>query len=137
MFLLQNDKINFLKKLIGIDAFFNSSVLLFSWLVCVNKRPVFNFFFVGVSFNNKFAKILVCYFVTLFFGRLLHRSKQFSNFLIFFWDVNIATWSLEMNFMEINDYADPSAEVIALSPNTLMATNRFICEICNKGFQRD
>ena len=39
--------------------------------------------------------------------------------------------------MEINDYADPSAEVIALSPNTLMATNRFICEICNKGFQRD
>ncbi|XP_028780892.1 zinc finger protein GAI-ASSOCIATED FACTOR 1 isoform X2 [Neltuma alba] len=32
---------------------------------------------------------------------------------------------------------DPSAEVIALSPTTLMATNRFICEICNKGFQRD
>ncbi|RDX97552.1 Protein indeterminate-domain 2 [Mucuna pruriens] len=32
---------------------------------------------------------------------------------------------------------DPSAEVIALSPNTLVATNRFICEICSKGFQRD
>lgn len=32
---------------------------------------------------------------------------------------------------------DPSAEVIALSPNTLMARNRFMCEICNKGFQRD
>ncbi|KAJ6434457.1 hypothetical protein OIU84_018049 [Salix udensis] len=32
---------------------------------------------------------------------------------------------------------DPSAEVIALSPNTLMATNRFVCEICTKGFQRD
>ncbi|XP_059641674.1 protein indeterminate-domain 7-like [Cornus florida] len=32
---------------------------------------------------------------------------------------------------------DPEAEVIALSPKTLMATNRFICEICNKGFQRD
>jgi len=32
---------------------------------------------------------------------------------------------------------DPQAEVIALSPKTLMATNRFICEICNKGFQRD
>ncbi|KAL4021725.1 hypothetical protein IC575_020535 [Cucumis melo] len=32
---------------------------------------------------------------------------------------------------------DPDAEVIALSPNTLMATNRFICEVCNKGFQRD
>ncbi|KAF7805106.1 protein indeterminate-domain 2 [Senna tora] len=32
---------------------------------------------------------------------------------------------------------DPNAEVIALSPNTLMARNRFVCEICNKGFQRD
>ncbi|XP_014496429.1 zinc finger protein JACKDAW isoform X2 [Vigna radiata var. radiata] len=33
--------------------------------------------------------------------------------------------------------ADPNAEVIALSPKSLMATNRFICEVCNKGFQRD
>ncbi|XP_058745987.1 protein indeterminate-domain 12 [Vicia villosa] len=32
---------------------------------------------------------------------------------------------------------DPEAEVIALSPKTLLATNRFVCEICNKGFQRD
>ncbi|KAM1050804.1 hypothetical protein ACFX2I_032379 [Malus domestica] len=32
---------------------------------------------------------------------------------------------------------DPDAEVIGLSPTTLMATNRFVCEICNKGFQRD
>ncbi|CAL1383030.1 unnamed protein product [Linum trigynum] len=32
---------------------------------------------------------------------------------------------------------DPEAEVIALSPKTLMATNRFVCEICKKGFQRD
>ncbi|GMH10774.1 hypothetical protein Nepgr_012615 [Nepenthes gracilis] len=32
---------------------------------------------------------------------------------------------------------DSDAEVIALSPKTLLATNRFICEICNKGFQRD
>ncbi|KAK9048267.1 hypothetical protein SSX86_032770 [Deinandra increscens subsp. villosa] len=32
---------------------------------------------------------------------------------------------------------DPEAEVIALSPKTLMATNRFTCEICGKGFQRD
>ena len=28
--------------------------------------------------------------------------------------------------------ADPDAEVIALSPKTLLATNRFVCEICNK-----
>ncbi|WOL02222.1 zinc finger protein NUTCRACKER-like [Canna indica] len=32
---------------------------------------------------------------------------------------------------------DPEAEVIALSPTTLLATNRFLCEICGKGFQRD
>ncbi|PHT45888.1 Protein indeterminate-domain 7 [Capsicum baccatum] len=32
---------------------------------------------------------------------------------------------------------DPESEVIALSPKTLVATNRFFCEICNKGFQRD
>lgn len=32
---------------------------------------------------------------------------------------------------------DPQAEVIALSPRTLMATNRFLCEVCGKGFQRD
>lgn len=32
---------------------------------------------------------------------------------------------------------DPEAEVIALSPTALLATNRFVCEICNKGFQRD
>lgn len=32
---------------------------------------------------------------------------------------------------------DPDAEVIALSPKSLLATNRFICEICSKGFQRD
>ncbi|XP_039068862.1 zinc finger protein NUTCRACKER-like isoform X2 [Hibiscus syriacus] len=32
---------------------------------------------------------------------------------------------------------DPEAEVIALSPKTLTATNRFLCEICGKGFQRE
>ncbi|TKY62415.1 indeterminate-domain 12 [Spatholobus suberectus] len=32
---------------------------------------------------------------------------------------------------------DPDAEVIALSPKSLLATNRFVCEICHKGFQRD
>lgn len=32
---------------------------------------------------------------------------------------------------------DPDAEVIALSPKTLTATDRFFCEICNKGFRRD
>ncbi|CAA7392097.1 unnamed protein product [Spirodela intermedia] len=32
---------------------------------------------------------------------------------------------------------DPDAEVVALSPEALMATNRFVCEICGKGFPRD
>ncbi|THU54089.1 hypothetical protein C4D60_Mb10t21340 [Musa balbisiana] len=32
---------------------------------------------------------------------------------------------------------DPDAEVIALSPRSLLATNRFVCEVCNKGFQRE
>ncbi|MQL71966.1 hypothetical protein Taro_004281 [Colocasia esculenta] len=41
------------------------------------------------------------------------------------------------NRSRLRFHADPTAEVIALSPKTLMATNRFICEICNKGFQRD
>ncbi|KAL8157717.1 zinc finger protein JACKDAW-like [Apium graveolens] len=31
----------------------------------------------------------------------------------------------------------PDAEVIQLSPTSLMATNRFLCEVCNKGFQRE
>ncbi|XP_062199265.1 protein indeterminate-domain 5, chloroplastic-like [Phragmites australis] len=31
----------------------------------------------------------------------------------------------------------PDAEVIALSPRTLLATNRFVCEVCNKGFPRE
>ncbi|EEE69125.1 hypothetical protein OsJ_28235 [Oryza sativa Japonica Group] len=34
-------------------------------------------------------------------------------------------------------YVDPDAEVVALSPHTLLATNRFVCEVCNKGFQRE
>ncbi|KAF3588148.1 hypothetical protein F2Q69_00026695 [Brassica cretica] len=31
----------------------------------------------------------------------------------------------------------PDAEVIALSPEEIMATNRFQCEVCKKGFQRE
>lgn len=32
---------------------------------------------------------------------------------------------------------EPGAEVIALSPRSLLATNRFLCDSCGKGFQRD
>ncbi|KAE8736308.1 Protein indeterminate-domain 6 [Hibiscus syriacus] len=41
------------------------------------------------------------------------------------------------NSMNPNPEVDPDVEVIALSPKSLMATNRFICEVCNKGFQRE
>ncbi|KAF8050557.1 hypothetical protein N665_1942s0007 [Sinapis alba] len=32
---------------------------------------------------------------------------------------------------------NPDAEVIALSPKMIMAKNRFLCEVCNKGFNRE
>ncbi|CAM6110551.1 unnamed protein product [Calypogeia fissa] len=31
----------------------------------------------------------------------------------------------------------PDAEVVALSPKTLMATHKFTCEVCGRGFQRE
>ncbi|TVU23079.1 hypothetical protein EJB05_32814, partial [Eragrostis curvula] len=45
--------------------------------------------------------------------------------------------SVTSNQQQQQQGEDPDAEVIALSPKTLLATNRFVCEICNKGFQRD
>ncbi|CAL9188703.1 unnamed protein product [Musa hybrid cultivar] len=33
--------------------------------------------------------------------------------------------------------SDPDAEVVALSPRTLLESDRYVCEICNQGFQRD
>lgn len=41
------------------------------------------------------------------------------------------------DIVHINIHTDPSAQVIALSPTSLMAKNKYVCEICNKGFQRD
>ncbi|KAJ8760567.1 hypothetical protein K2173_015234 [Erythroxylum novogranatense] len=32
---------------------------------------------------------------------------------------------------------DPDAEVVTLSPRTLLESDRYVCEICNQGFQRD
>ncbi|XP_020215818.1 zinc finger protein SHOOT GRAVITROPISM 5 isoform X2 [Cajanus cajan] len=31
----------------------------------------------------------------------------------------------------------PDAEVVSLSPKTLLESDRYVCEICNQGFQRD
>ncbi|ONK75023.1 uncharacterized protein A4U43_C03F12530 [Asparagus officinalis] len=32
---------------------------------------------------------------------------------------------------------DPDAEVVSLSPKTLLESGRYVCDICNQGFQRD
>ncbi|KAK1390150.1 Protein SHOOT GRAVITROPISM 5 [Heracleum sosnowskyi] len=32
---------------------------------------------------------------------------------------------------------DPDAEVVSLSPKTLLESDRYVCEICNQGFQRN
>ncbi|KAJ3674106.1 hypothetical protein LUZ60_006098 [Juncus effusus] len=32
---------------------------------------------------------------------------------------------------------DPDAEVVSLSPKTLLESDRYICQICNQGFRRD
>lgn len=32
---------------------------------------------------------------------------------------------------------DPDAEVVSLSPKTLLESDRYVCDICNQGFQRD
>ncbi|WJX75854.1 hypothetical protein P8452_59342 [Trifolium repens] len=44
-------------------------------------------------------------------------------------------WNMKAN--KIYDFAAEDAKVIALSPKTLMATNMYICEVCNKEFQRE
>ena len=33
--------------------------------------------------------------------------------------------------------SDPDAEVVSLSPRTLLESDRYVCEICGQGFQRD
>ncbi|XWS68710.1 hypothetical protein CRYUN_Cryun04dG0114900 [Craigia yunnanensis] len=49
---------------------------------------------------------------------------------------NVAKLSNHQLF-SFGNFSDPESEVVALSPRTLMATNRYICEVCHKGFQRD
>ncbi|KAG2584418.1 hypothetical protein PVAP13_6KG299206 [Panicum virgatum] len=34
-------------------------------------------------------------------------------------------------------YTDPDAEVVSLSPRTLLESDRYVCDICGQGFQRD
>ncbi|GER53289.1 zinc finger family protein [Striga asiatica] len=54
--------------------------------------------------------------------------------------LNPGSFNIESNLPPVKkkrNLPGTPAEVIALSPKTLMATNRFLCEICGKGFQRD
>ncbi|CAD6265247.1 unnamed protein product [Miscanthus lutarioriparius] len=39
--------------------------------------------------------------------------------------------------MDMDHGADPDAEVVSLSPRTLLESDRYVCEICGQGFQRD
>ncbi|KQJ98590.1 hypothetical protein BRADI_3g37890v3 [Brachypodium distachyon] len=39
--------------------------------------------------------------------------------------------------MAMANNADPDAEVVSLTPRTLLESDRYVCEICNQGFQRD
>ena len=72
---------------------------------------------------------------------LYSSSNRTCTFLIFYLKKLVLYFSLFLCFflghLSGSLYVDPDAEVIALSPKTLLATNRFVCEICNKGFQRD
>ncbi|CAL5352793.1 unnamed protein product [Camellia sinensis] len=43
----------------------------------------------------------------------------------------------ERNSTHFNSCTDPDAEVVSLSPKTLLESDRYVCEICNQGFQRD
>ncbi|EHA8589249.1 putative Zinc finger protein MAGPIE [Cocos nucifera] len=56
---------------------------------------------------------------------------------IFYVAVSLCCAAIKAYHWQLLIFADPEAEVIALSPRTLLATNRFLCEICGKGFQRD
>lgn len=76
----------------------------------------------------------------IFISTLQLHTLHFFSFV--YWSTQSSSCILFLNFLfDIgyfnNSIADPDAEVIALSPKSLMATNRFVCEICNKGFQRD
>jgi len=65
------------------------------------------------------------------------------------WPVNIKelyiTWLWLFFFLgfwyqivcSLSDFANPDVEIITLSPKTFMATNRFVCELCYKDFQRE
>lgn len=79
---------------------------------------------------------LVLQYIIFCFGKMLLNfvALPISDIRDHLWNHSLFKYAIIVVFF-LN--IDPTAEVIALSPTTLMATNRFVCEICNKGFQRD
>ena len=70
----------------------------------------------------------------------LHKDSKLFTFEVFFCFFNreiLGFSGLLFSFLWFEFFSDADAEVIALSSKSLLATNRFVCEICNKGFQRD
>ncbi|OWM62661.1 zinc finger protein SHOOT GRAVITROPISM 5-like [Punica granatum] len=60
----------------------------------------------------------------------LHPSDPFSNCLDFNGTIN-------KRKRRPAGTPDPDAEVVSLSPKTLLESDQYVCEICNQGFQRD
>ena len=82
------------------------------------------------------------YLVVVFFGATNSDLLWSISCFRFFYEDQILFWMFLFHMGSNNNCffllsTDPDAEVIALSPKTLMATNRFSCDVCGKGFQRD
>ncbi|KAK2448131.1 protein indeterminate-domain 5, chloroplastic [Trifolium repens] len=53
------------------------------------------------------------------------------------WNMKANKRRLREDILLLYRHLITNAKVIALSPKTLMATNMYICEVCNKEFQRE
>lgn len=61
-----------------------------------------------------------------------------SSFNPFFYSLTIIQFNESMSYrLSYVLLIDPDAEVVSLSPKTLLESDRYVCEICNQGFQRD
>lgn len=83
-------------------------------------------------FGQTSDSILLCYFVKAVSSQV---ASDFCTicFVLWFW----ISYFTHCKIILPSLWIDPDAKVAALSSRTLMATNRYICEVCHKGFQRD
>ena len=84
--------------------------------------------------GNPMCFVLLCVWE---FPSQRFKTFYFWGFLFFFNREILGFSGLLFSFLWFEFFSDADAEVIALSSKSLLATNRFVCEICNKGFQRD